>query len=264
MKATSKQTKTVGQNFPVIRYVKQTAAQKKAIQKMLASPCPYCLDPKKFQRELKEKGHLDHTGGIARVGKFWKRGDTPGMLTVDSYDCGDYFYIPISNEHFIPRFNDFNLSIISFESQYSPWTYASDNALFIFSAAPSDLTRGHKFGLNVARVAHKKSSVVVDSHTWFSHGTILTVHHVPKELSSTDVTVMQEALEFFRPETRGAPKFNTVNLVRAIQKLGEKATQAAVAKELGVTPQALRAWANRSNLKNWEQVINRYGKTELW
>ncbi len=246
-----------------IRRVPLTAKQKAVGQKMLAAPCPYCSDPKKFQRELEGKGRKDHVGGIARVGKFWKRDDAEGMLTVTSFDHGDYFRIPISGENFIARFKDFNLDIISFEAQYSAWNFAPDSLLFNLSAAPSDIARFNRFCLNVARVTHKKSSVVVDSHTWFSHGAILTIHHVPSELSSTDITVMQEALEFFRPETRGAPKFSETTLVKAIQKLGADATQAQVAKEIGTSPVTLKRWAAKRN-KRWQDLKNGYLQTELW
>jgi hypothetical protein len=98
----------------------------------------------------------------------------------------------------------------------------------------------------------------VDAHTWFSHGTILTIHHVPKRPTSGDIKVMQEALEFFRPETRGAPsKINDADLFKAIKAFGPKATQAQVAERLGVGESTIRAWLKREQY-SWEGIKNDY------
>jgi hypothetical protein len=243
-------------HFP-IRVIKLTAKQEAARKRMLGSPCPYCSHPKKFQQPLSGEGRADHASGIARVGKFWARDEPNGMLLVTSYDHGEYFSIPIKSKHFIPRFKDFSLNIISFESGFSPWVYASDALLFGLSAAPSDITRFNKFSLNVARVTHKKSAVVVDTHTWFSHGTLLTVHHVPSELSSADITVMQEALEFFRPETRGAPKIKRADMWAAVKKLGSNATQPRVAAELKVGESTIGAWLKRERI-TWAELKSQF------
>jgi hypothetical protein len=240
-----------------VRYVKQTPAEKAAADEMLASPCPYCSDPATFQRELKGKGRKDHETGIARVGKFWRRDEEQGMIRVWAYDHGDYFRMAFGGEHFIPRFKDFRLDVINFPAKYSPFFWASDSLLFMIDAAPSDLARRNKFGLNVARVSHKKSAVVVDAHTWFSHGTILTLHHIPKEISSADVTAMQEALEFFRPETRGAPKIKAADLFQAIKALGTGATQAQVAERLGVGKSTLGDWLKREGW-TWNELKQSY------
>jgi len=250
MKSTGERTDA---GIPAARHVQLTKAEKQAVQKMLVSPCPYCSKPNKFQEELKGKGRVDHQTWLARVGKFWKRDDAPSMLAVDAYDCGDYFNISISSEHFTARFKDFKLNIINFEAEYSGWSHASDSLLFLLSAAPSDIARFKKFGLNVARVTHENSPVVVDAHTWFSHNTILTIHHLPSELSSADVTVMQEALEFFRPETRGAPKIRLPDIEAAMDKLGKQATQAQVAAEIGVAGGTLSEWLKRKGV-TWRDV----------
>ncbi len=220
-----------------------------ARQEMLDAPCPYCSNPKKFQRKLDDKGREDHKASIARVGKFWKRSNADKMLTVASFDHGDYFRIPIGGKHFIKRFKNFELDILGFEARYSAWAFASDSLLFNLTTAPGDIARHSNFSLNVARVTHKKCSVVIDAHTWFSHGTILTVHHVPKELSSMDINVIQEALEFFRPETRGAPKIKRAEMWKAIDRLGEGVTQKQLAAELSVGESTVRDWLKREGME---------------
>lgn len=240
-----------------VREVKSTPAEKAARDEMLATPCPYCSDLATFQRELKGRGRKDHESGIARIGKFWRK--EQGMVSAWSYDHGDYFRMSFEDEHFIQRFKDFRLDIINFEARYTPFYWASHSLLFMVDAAPSDIARRNKFGLNIARVTHKKSAVVVDAHTWFSHNSILTVHHIPKELSSLDVTVMQEALEFFRPETRGAPKikFQDADVFQAIKALGAGATQTQVAKRLGVSKSTISDWLKRAGWA-WDNLKREY------
>lgn len=246
-----------------VRYVKQTPAEKAAIAEMLATPCPYCSDPATFQRELKSKGRKDHESGITRADKFW-RDKEQGMVRVWSYDHGDYFRMSFGDEYFIPRFKDFRLDVINFPAPYTPFHWASHGLLFLIDAAPSDLARRNQFGLNVSRVTHRKSSVVVDSHTWFNHGSLLTVHHIPKELSSFDVTVMREALEFFRPETRGAPKVKDFEVFQAIKALGEGATQAAVAKRLGIGKRTLSDWLTRNGHGfTWKELREGYLRGDI-
>jgi hypothetical protein len=241
-----------------------TAEQETARHKMLASPCPYCADPNHYQRELTGKPTPEKLGnGIARVGKFWARDKEAGMLQAVSRDYGDHWRIHIGGKHFIERFKDFSLDIISFESTAGAWHSASHAMLFRLSAAPPDIARYQKFSFNLARLTHKKSSIVVDAHTWFSHGSVFTVHHVPQEILSGDVTVMREALEFFRPETRGTPKFTEVDLVKSMQKVGKDATLTAVAKELNVTRQTLQFWARRGGMESWDKVKERYSNAEL-
>jgi hypothetical protein len=238
------------QEVPVI------GEQKAAREKLLASPCPYCSDPKTFQRELTGKGRADHKTQIARVGKFWTRAER-GMVLLTSYDHGDYFCIPVGSKHFAPRFKDYHLDIISFPASGRPFFHASQHLLFIVDAAPSDIVRHTKHSLNVARVTNKNSAVIVDAHTWFSHGTILTVHHIPKELSSADITVMQEALEFFRPETRGAPKIKAADVFKTIKALGAGVTQAEAAKRLGVGKSTLGDWLKREG-RTWNELKRSY------
>jgi len=237
--------------------VPQTAEHKVATEKMLATPCPYCSDPAAHQRPLKGKGRKDHDTLVARMGKFWRRDDGQGMIRVSVYDHNDYFRMSFDSEHFIPRFKDFRLEVINFPAPYSPFFWASYGLLFLIDAAPSDLERRNKFGLNVTRLTHRNGPVAIDAHTWFSHGSILTVHHLPRKLSSADVTAMRDALEFFRPEERGAPKINDADVFQAITFFGLTATQAEVAKRLGVGERTLRDWLKRVGW-SWERLKQEY------
>jgi hypothetical protein len=98
-------------------------------------------------------------------------------------------------------------------------------------------------------------------HWWPSHDFIFTVKSFNPE---RDFDSLARFLKLFKPETRGAPKIKEVELVGAIRRLGTKATQAATAKEIGVSPQALRQWAARKGIHAWGEVKSQYKTTEVF
>jgi hypothetical protein len=238
--------------------------EENARQKMLETPCPYCSDPQRFQGPLGTSSGEEITHNIAKVGKFWNRAEGDAiMLPVKAKLYGDRWRMLISGKHFINRFKDFNLEILSFKSEFSPWSLPPPFYLLALTAGPPESYRGTRF--NVCRITHQKSPIVVDAHKWWSHeGAEISIYKFPKELVSVNINALKEAMEFFRPETRGAPRFSTADLVEAIKKFGGSATLTAVAKELGVTRQALQFWARRSGMESWNEVMEKYKDVEIW
>lgn len=119
----------------------------------------------------------------------------------------------------------------------------------------------HRWTLfNGYHITHK-TGWSMDAHWWDSHDLIFTVKDFKPE---RDFDSLTQFLKLFKPETRGHPKINNVDLVKALRKVGEDATQRAVAEEMGVTGSALRAWATRNGLENWQRVKECYRYTELW
>ncbi len=236
-----------------------TPDQESAKQKMLATPCPYCTDPERYQGSLKGEVLNDRKMEVARIGKFWKRPVEVGaMFVATSHDYDDHWQFKIPGKNFIDRFKNFSIDVVSFESEYSTWHYASYAPLARLTANPD--TRS----FNVCRITHEKSPIIVEAHTWFNHHTMITVRGVPVgEFKSADLDVVQEAMEFFRTETRGEPKIDNISLVKALQKFGEKAMPKDVAKELGVGSSTLREWRARQGL-SWDELKERYLKTENW
>ncbi len=75
---------------------------------------------------------------------------------------------------------------------------------------------------------------------------------------NTELETAARALEFFQIETRGAPKITEAAIKDAIKRLGARAQQKEVARELNVTAQGLTSWRERNGLKRWQDVVARY------
>jgi hypothetical protein len=119
----------------------------------------------------------------------------------------------------------------------------------------------HRWTLfNGYHITHK-NGWSMDAHWWDSHDLIFTVKGFNSE---RDFDSLTQFLKLFKPETRGHPKINNVEVVKALQKVGTDATQSAVAKELGVTARTLRRWSSRHGLEDWQRVKQYYGKTQIW
>jgi hypothetical protein len=110
------------------------------------------------------------------------------------------------------------------------------------------------------RIKHKGGWEML-LHWWPTHELIFTVTNFKPE---NDFDSLTKFLKLLKPETRGNPKFNEIDLVRSMQKVGKDATLTAVAKELNVTRQALQFWARRGGMESWDKVKERYSNAELW
>jgi hypothetical protein len=196
---------------------------------------------------------------ISRAAKFWRRDGESGMLRVKSKDYGDHWGLKIAGKHFIDKFKDFTVEIMAFPSPYYSSFVPTPFELMEFYAKGKDLHAKH---IDVVRITRKKSPVIVDAHKWFSHGAMVTIHGMPQRMMPDDARAMRGALELLIPETRGEAKISEVDLLLAIQRQGEKATQKNVARALGVSDRALRGWlAKRS--KDWEGIKAESAHTEI-
>jgi hypothetical protein len=110
---------------------------------------------------------------------------------------------------------------------------------------------------NGYRIVHK-SGLLLFVHWWPSHGFKAEITN----LQPAGFALVNKILKLFKPELRGGPKIAELDLVKAIQKAGEGATLTSVAKELGVTRQALQFWTRRGGMKSWEIVKEHYGNSE--
>ncbi len=114
---------------------------------------------------------------------------------------------------------------------------------------------------NACRITKKGSKVTVDVHWWPDHGRLITVRNLSSAgASAADLEVINQAIKFFRDETRGQRKITEEKLKKVLSSLGPNATQSAAAKTLKVNESALEQWRRRQHIATWQEVIKRYGK----
>jgi hypothetical protein len=107
---------------------------------------------------------------------------------------------------------------------------------------------------NGYRIAHK-SGLLLFVHWWPSHGFKTEITNLEPE----GFALVNKILKLFKPETRGAPeKLNEAEVAKVVRKLGDSATQRAVARKLGVTPRALQLWAAKNSLGSWRSMKRNY------
>jgi hypothetical protein len=58
----------------------------------------------------------------------------------------------------------------------------------------------------------------------------------------------------YKDDGRGNPKISDATLRAALAKLGDRATQQAVADALGVTARGLEKWRKRCGISTWREL----------
>jgi hypothetical protein len=112
---------------------------------------------------------------------------------------------------------------------------------------------------NACRITKKGSKVTVDVHWWPDHGRKVTISNLtPAGPSAADLEVINQAVKFFRVETRGRGKVTEDKLRAALASLGPSATMSATAKELKLNEGTLEKWRQRKRINSWREVVNRY------
>ncbi len=113
--------------------------------------------------------------------------------------------------------------------------------------------------LNGCRITHE-SGLDSITHWWPSHGIKTEVWNLGGPASGD---LLKKIINLFMSETRGAPeKLSEAVVAKAVQRLGDRATQRAVARKLGVTPRALQLWAAKNNLGGWASMKKSYAADE--
>lgn len=228
-------------------------------------PCPYCSQLERFQSPLggeAEEGQTKVDNYFLTAGKFWKPDKRkPGTVLVSDYS--DHSRVDVNGRHFIKRFSAFHLQLIGFRYDYEASRYLEHwRTTFLTSTFfYGFLFPGPEYiFFSIARLTHKRSGTIVDGHVWPTHGLIITARQFAGgALTSEEMRVVSEALEFFRLETRGAPKLDRVALGQALGKLGPDATQKEVARALEVSPSTLREFQRRESAgMNWDELKRLY------
>ncbi len=245
-------------------------------KKMKEAECPYCVKPNFIEnatrgRATKIEVRLPF---YTRQEKFWRSDlrEYNATFATNVEKRREYLHTSFYGEDFEPRWRDFTVEVIGVEADEVIFPRDDDRVIpgpptpffFFASVAPDAVTPFRYQHFFIARITHRLSSVELIVHWWPTHGRRFKMlgSLIPEE-ANDDISVITEAMEFFRVETRGDPKLTEGDVVKAIQKLGDEATQVSVAKELGVTARTVQRWAARNGLQTWDEVKERYSSASV-
>jgi hypothetical protein len=217
-------------------------------------PCPYCADPALLDAP-KGRGGLEMPV-VPKGERFWRSGP-PSLLTARQY--GARFVAPVAAEQIDERFAAFTVRLVGVNGG---WGFKSPLPPPMFDYQICGSVDSVHAGLTLfsAWVA-EGYGVETRAHWWPTHETIinqrLALSAKDPAGRNAELEAARLALSFFELETRGAPKLTTVEVVQAVQRLGDKATLARVAEELKVGERTLHDWRRRQKL-TWAQVKDRF------
>ncbi len=241
--------------------------------------CPFCLDPGYYiDRFLRGRAKSVEVKVPTwrRQERFWNQNiskDVSGLVVAQAEQCGDSLRVPFFGDDFEPRWKDYTVKVYGVETLGEAFFPLAKNQTTLDLPAPffylQYKTQKHDPRLLyqqffACRITHKLSNVELLVHWWPSHGRRLQVSSslFPEETNG-DIEILTTAMEFFRVEARGEPKFTEGDIAKAMQKLGDNATQSEVASELRVTARTLQRWASRNGLADWDAVKARYAGKDL-
>jgi hypothetical protein len=247
--------------------------------------CPYCADPKFFDRVLTPTPQdriLEHHPTMRRFGSHWVKGkkfkkhrppkgvsnyiiglapDPRFVVTLNNPEIrrGEYRIKTVTDEYFITRYAGFKVEIIGLDSDKE--LPKPSGAFLSYQWTEGEGGKPEKFIYYfAARITHKDSALKIDLHSHLSHGRLITVHGFSSHQNRPEeLAIIERAFEFYRLETRGGgTKIDEEALRRAIRKRGEGATQKEIAADLQIVPRSLRRWIEDSELKGWDAAKRYY------
>jgi DNA-binding transcriptional regulator YiaG len=239
-------------------------------KKQTIPPCPYCANPDLFNAQS-EQGGRALVGGIVNMrGKYWQRPSNrhASLRTFPEFIYKEQRRFRIEGKkEFIKRFQGFNVEVIGLELVIMPIMSEGPGFHQAMPAGFDRMTNEERVKTplrfyNACRITHEKTQIVLDAHAWSTHGLLMTFRNLPTSPTKETEAVLRLLLDFFKAETRGAPKVLEYEVIKAIQKLGEKATQDAVAKELAVSKRTLRDWTARHGM-NWQAAKQKYENARI-
>ena len=238
--------------------------------------CAHCSDFDHFEAAIVEPLGSSHIAFIEVYGKIWKwprkiKPKKPGQRHIDpeaqkqivKESRGAYQLITLNDSDFTRPWKGFRIEVLGMA--YGLNLPLPPGPLF---HADDHLENNYKTGrtlFNACRITKNDSDIDVRIHWWPNrdalqaalqpfgndglvhglerHGRIITVKGFQLgRAAGKDFEVLEKALTLFRfIESRGRrPKITDEAIRAAIRKLGNKATQSAVALELDVSDRALR------------------------
>jgi hypothetical protein len=244
--------------------------------------CPYCADPRFLDKATRGKAKavsVRWPGYLVHGWKFWSQElqdlniGYEHLAAAAGEQRGKYLRVMFKDDDFAPQFRAFTVEVFGVESiGKSIFNGVSDATPpgiplpFFFLGGDFQHRGGRPFlyhNFFVCRITSEDSDAATIVHWWPTHGRRLEIYSELDVMTpGSSIDAATAGLEFFKRETRGAPKITERGLVKAIQTLGKDATLTSVAKELDVTRQALQFWARRGGMESWEKVKKRYSTAQ--
>jgi hypothetical protein len=199
--------------------------------------------------------------------RFWKRSVPRDILEAEQR--GDNLRIVFGDEYFEERWSGFTVELYGFESDdgiiYPPraegrvWDEPPGPFFFLQSSGVFKIRH-----FLLSRITHELSSMELIVHWWPTHGRQfkLTGPLTPGD-NNEDISIIGDAMEFFRVDLRGEPKVSEIDLVLTMRELGDSATQAEVASELKVSPRTLQRWIARNGFQSWDEYKDKFRPAEV-
>lgn len=240
-------------------------------------PCPYCTDPDLFDKRLAptDADQYDETlvprrgshwpephklkiPAIARNKKIkiaqWGIDDPADKVTLKTPEAirGKIRVRTITDADMVARFAGFQIQVIAVETRTEP---PMPSGVFLGRLSRQTTKGWFYYSFNAARITHKDSAIIIDSHWHPSHGRILTMRGFGRVAATAEERkIIDLALSFdTKPKRRGAPpKVDTEVVIKAIREQGEKATQKSVAAATGIARNTLQNWLYFRACMTWD------------
>ncbi len=234
--------------------------------------CPFCSNPNFLAAAT--KGRATKIEVLlpfhVRQEKFWPAAtrEYNARVKTDVEKRGEYLHTSFYGEDFEERWRDFTVEVFGIESageiiyprkSERAWDSPPTPFLFVESVfqGPNQDPLIRQFF--ACRITRKQTTAVLIAHWWPTHGRRLEIYSELDVMTpGSSIDAATAGLEFFKREARGAPKISEQAIKATIQKLGQRATQKAVAREIGVTEQGLDKWRSRRGMSSWQEVVSRY------
>ena len=242
---------------------------------MKEAECPFCASKgfssavfnKSVGREVRTGAYLCADGKLRETQlhlepvdadevERWRRNRIKPMSLVPVYEIarGKYKLIELSGQQLIQPLEKFKLQLIGVDLVEKP---PVPPPFSFFTVMPLDWIDNKPTRWRIyyaCRITREASSVEVLAHWWPSHGLLTSIQgFYPAPNSNEGLDKVMNALEFFQVETRGAPKIVEADLIKALKKQGQNATQKSIAKALQTSDRTLRDWLSRKG-KSWQEI----------
>jgi hypothetical protein len=229
--------------------------------------CPFCSNPNFFADATKgraKKIKLEWPRWRLKE-KFWsekllKINDDYGRVTKAAAEQrGECIRIVLDGDNFQKRWQGFTVEVFGIDYPRELERFWSiPPAPFLFATGvfqksdQAPLVRQ----FFACRLTHQKSAAQLIVHWWPTHGRLFEMHGpLVSQEPNADIEAFKKAFDFFRRETRGAPKIDAAKVTQAIRSQGQRATQKKVAQAVGAADRTLRDWLVR-NGKTWKELKN--------